>query len=170
MINYFSTSYSVEFQALYLLSLKKNMLFKRIGIGCDHAGFSLKMFLKGELLKLGIDVVDFGTDSDDSTDYPDYAHPLADAIETDECEIGIAICGSGNGINMTVNKHQGIRSAVCWNTEIAYLARLHNNANICALPGKFLKQKEAMKIVNAFFTTDFEGGRHKRRIEKIPVK
>jgi ribose 5-phosphate isomerase B len=146
------------------------MLFKKIGIGSDHAGFSLKTFIKGELSKRGLDVVDFGTDSDDSTDYPDYAHPLAEAVENGECEIGIAICGSGNGINMTVNKHQGIRSAVCWNTEIAYLARLHNDANICALPGRFLKQQEAIKIVNAFFTTGFEGGRHKRRIDKIPYK
>ncbi|MDI3520046.1 ribose 5-phosphate isomerase B [Anaerophaga thermohalophila] len=146
------------------------MLFKKIGIGSDHAGFSLKTFIKGELLKRGLDVVDFGTDSDDSTDYPDYAHPLAEAVEKGECEIGIAICGSGNGMSMTLNKHQGIRSAVCWNTEIAYLARLHNDANICALPGRFIKQQEAIKIVNAFLTTGFEGGRHKRRIDKIPYK
>ena len=145
------------------------MLFTKIAIGSDHAGFNLKTYLKGELLKKGVEVVDFGTHSDDSTDYPDYAHPLARALEKGECEAGIAICGSGNGINMTVNKHQGIRSAVCWNSEIAYLARLHNDANICALPGRFLKQQEAMKIVQAFLTTGFEGGRHKRRIEKIPV-
>ncbi|MGM0375526.1 MAG: ribose 5-phosphate isomerase B [Bacteroidota bacterium] len=145
------------------------MLFTKIAIGSDHAGFNLKTYLKGELLKKGVEVVDLGTYSDDSTDYPDYAHPLARAVETGECEVGIAICGSGNGISMTVNKHQGIRSAVCWNTEIAYLARLHNDANICALPGRFLKQQEAMKIVQAFFTTGFEGGRHKRRIDKIPV-
>lgn len=145
------------------------MLFTKIAIGSDHAGFNLKTYLKGELLKKGIEVVDLGTYSDDSTDYPDYAHPLAQAVEKGECEVGIAICGSGNGISMTVNKHQGIRSAVCWNTEIAYLARLHNDANICALPGRFLKQQEAMKIVQAFFTTGFEGGRHKRRIDKIPV-
>jgi ribose 5-phosphate isomerase B len=146
------------------------MRFKKIGLGCDHAGFALKTFLKGELIKKGIEVVDFGTNSEDSTDYPDYAHPLAEAVENGECEIGIAICGSGNGINMTVNKHQGIRSAVCWNTEIAYLARLHNDANICSLPGRFLKQQEAWKIVNAFLTTGFEGGRHERRIKKIPCK
>ncbi len=145
------------------------MLFTKIAIASDHAGFNLKTYLKGELLKKGIEVVDFGTYSDDSTDYPDYAHPLAQAVENGECEVGIAICGSGNGISMTVNKHQGIRSAVCWNTEIAYLARLHNDANVCALPGRFLKQQEAMKIVQAFFTTGFEGGRHKRRIDKIPV-
>lgn len=144
------------------------MLFKKIAIASDHAGFNLKTFIKGELLKNGIEVIDKGTDSDDSTDYPDYAHPLANSVENNESEIGIAICGSGNGINMTVNKHQGIRSAVCWNTEIAYLARLHNDANICALPGRFLKQQEALKIVNAFLTTGFEGGRHKRRVDKIP--
>jgi ribose 5-phosphate isomerase B len=147
---------------------EKNMLFKKIGIGSDHAGFNLKTFIKGELLKKGVEVIDFGTNSDDSTDYPDYGHPLADAVEKGECQVGVAICGSGNGINMTVNKHQGIRSAVCWNPEIAYLARLHNNSNICALPGRFLKQQEALKIINAFLTTGFEGGRHQRRIEKIP--
>ena len=146
------------------------MLFKKIGLGSDHAGFALKTYIKGELLKKGLDIIDFGTDSDDSTDYPDYAHPLAKAVENGECEVGIVICGSGNGVNMTVNKHQGIRSALCWNAEIAYISRLHNDANICALPGRHLKQEEAMKIVIAFFTTEFEGGRHKRRIDKIPSK
>jgi len=146
------------------------MLFKKIGLGSDHAGYSLKTFIKEELIKNGVEVVDFGTDSDDSTDYPDYGHPLASAVEKGECEVGIAICGSGNGINMTVNKHQGIRAALCWNTEIAYLARLHNDANICSLPGRFVKQQDALKIVNAFLTTGFEGGRHLRRINKIACK
>ncbi len=146
------------------------MLFNKIGISSDHAGFNLKTFLKEELLKKGIEVIDFGTNSDDSSDYPDYAHPLANAVGKGECEIGIAICGSGNGMSMAVNKHREIRSAVCWNTEIAYLARLHNNANICALPGRFLKQQEALKIIDAFFTTEFEGGRHKRRVDKITLK
>jgi ribose 5-phosphate isomerase B len=145
------------------------MLFKSVGIGSDHAGFNLKTFLKGELLKRGIEVIDFGADTDDSTDYPDYAHPLANAVEKGECEVAIAICGSGNGINMTVNKHSGIRAALCWIPEIAYVARLHNDANICALPGRFIKQEEALNIVDTFFTTEFEGGRHKRRIDKIAI-
>ncbi|MFW5886703.1 MAG: ribose 5-phosphate isomerase B [Bacteroidota bacterium] len=146
------------------------MVFNKIAIGSDHAGFNIKTYLKGELLKLGVEVIDFGTNSDDSTDYPDYAHPLAESVESGECEAGIAICGSGNGISMTANKHQGIRSAVCWNTEITYLARMHNNANVCALPGRFVKRQEAMEIVKTFLTTGFEGGRHLRRIQKIPVK
>ncbi len=146
------------------------MLFKTIGIACDHAGYTLKTFLKGELLKKGLKVVDFGASSDESSDYPDYAHPLAEAVEKRECEVGISICGSGNGINMTVNKHQGIRSALCWNAEISYLARWHNDANICALPSRFVKQREALEIVETFLTTGFEGGRHLRRIDKIPCK
>ncbi len=146
------------------------MQFKIIGLAADHAGYPLKTFLKGELLKQGYNLQDFGTHSDDSTDFADYAHPLAEAVETGACEVGIAICGSGNGINMTVNKHQGIRSALCWNQEIAYLARLHNDANICALPGRFVKQQEALKMVETFLNTGFEGGRHLRRIKKIPCK
>ena len=114
--------------------------------------------------------MDFGTYSEESCDYPDFAHKLAEAIENKDCEIGIAICGSGNGINMTVNKHQLIRSALCWNPEISRLARLHNDANICALPARFVSFEEAKEIVDVFLGTEFEGGRHIIRINKIPVR
>jgi len=116
------------------------------------------------------EVRDIGCFSEDSVDYPDYAHPLAVAVENGEYDYGITICGSGNGISMACNKHASIRSAVCWNNEISRLARSHNDANICALPGRFLTEAEAIQIVKVFLTTSFEGGRHKRRIDKIPIK
>ena len=112
---------------------------------------------------------DFGTNSCESVDYPDFAHPLALAVEAGECYPGIAICGSGNGINMTLNKHQGIRAALCWIPEIAHLARLHNDANILVMPGRFITNEEAVQIMEQFFSTEFEGGRHIRRINKIPI-
>lgn len=143
---------------------------KKIGIASDHAGYELKEFLIGYLGAKGFDVHDFGTDSPESTDYPDYAHPLAAAIEQGELPRGLAMCGSGNGINMTLNKHQGIRSALCWTPEIASLARAHNDANVCALPARYLTNDEAIQIVEQFLNTPFEGGRHQRRIEKIPVR
>lgn len=143
---------------------------KKIGIASDHAGYELKEFLIGYLGAKGFDVHDFGTDSPESTDYPDYAHPLATAIEQGELPRGLAMCGSGNGINMTLNKHQGIRSALCWTPEIASLARAHNDANICTLPARYLSNDEAIQIVEEFLNTPFEGGRHQRRIEKIPVQ
>ena len=118
----------------------------------------------------GIKYVDFGTHSEESCDYPDFAHPCATAVEKGECYPGIGICGSGEGINMTLNKHQGIRSALCWNSEIAKLARQHNDANVLAMPGRFISDAEAIDIVKTFFNTDYEGGRHQRRIDKIPVK
>jgi len=142
----------------------------KIAIANDHAGFLLKKYLVGYLLKAGYEVKDLGADSPESTDYPDYAHPLALAVEKGEFNMGISICGSGNGINITANKHQGIRSALCWNEEIAVLARKHNNANICALPGRFINREEAVVIIRAFLNTGFEGGRHERRIRKIPLK
>ncbi len=142
---------------------------KTIGICSDHAGFDLKQYVKSWLEKKGWVYKDFGTYTADSCDYADFAHPLASAIEADECYPGIAICGSGNGINMTLNKHQGIRAALCWTPEIAELARKHNNANILVMPGRFINFKEADEIMTKFFNTDFEGGRHQRRIEKIPV-
>ncbi|WP_321480739.1 ribose 5-phosphate isomerase B [uncultured Bacteroides sp.] len=142
---------------------------KTIGICSDHAGFDLKQYVKSWLEKKGWVYKDFGTYTADSCDYADFAHPLASAIEADECYLGIAICGSGNGINMTLNKHQGIRAALCWTPEIAELARKHNNANILVMPGRFINFKEADEIMTKFFNTDFEGGRHQRRIEKIPV-
>lgn len=143
---------------------------KPIGIGSDHAGFDRKQQLIKVFEEQGIPYKDFGTYSLESTDYADYAHPLATAVENGECYPGIAICGSGNGINMTVNKHQGIRAALCWTPEIAYFARAHNNANILSLPGRFLNDEEIYEILVTFLNTSFEGGRHERRINKIPCE
>ena len=143
---------------------------KTIGLACDHAGFELKEFVRTWLDAKGWPYKDFGTNSCESVDYPDFAHPLALAVEAGECYPGIAICGSGNGINMTLNKHQGIRAALCWIPEIAHLARLHNDANILVMPGRFITNEEAVQIMEQFFSTEFEGGRHQRRIEKIPLK
>ena len=142
----------------------------KIAIAADHAGFELKAEIMSFLLNRGIKVKDFGTYSAESVDYADFAHPMADAVEKGDFLYGISICGSGNGINMTVNKHQGIRSAICWNEEIAMLARSHNDANICALPARFIKKVEALKILEVFLSTGFEGGRHTQRIQKIPLK
>lgn len=139
-----------------------------IAIASDHAGYELKKVLVDYLVEKSHNVNDLGPYEPGSVDYPDYAHKLAELVEKGESIIGISICGSGNGINITVNKHQGIRSALCWNTKIAELARLHNNANIIALPARFISEKEAMEIVDVFLKTDFEGGRHERRIKKIP--
>jgi len=143
---------------------------KRLAIACDHAGFEYKEIIKNYLENKGYTIKDFGTYSTESSDYPDYAHPLAEAVEKEEYLFGITLCGSGNGINMTANKHQGIRAALCWNAEISELARLHNNANVCSIPARFVNIDLAKKIVDIFLTTEFEGGRHLRRIEKIPVK
>ncbi|MDL2262540.1 ribose 5-phosphate isomerase B [Bacteroidales bacterium OttesenSCG-928-I21] len=145
---------------------KKKM--KTIGFACDHAGFEMKNHLIDYLKSKNYKIKDFGTFSAERADYPDYAHPLANAVENKECELGFSLCGSGNGINMTVNKHQNIRGALCWNEEIAKLARSHNDANICALPARFITKQEAEKIADAFLNTEFEGGRHIERINKIP--
>jgi len=142
----------------------------KIAIACDHAGYETKEILVNYLSGKGFIVKDFGTFSTESVDYPDFAHPMASAVESGDYEYGISLCGSGNGINMTANKHQGIRSALCWNEEITRLARLHNNANVCALPARFITAEEAKKFVDIFLSTEFEGGRHIRRIEKIPVR
>ena len=136
----------------------------------DKAGFELKEYVRGWLEAKGWAYKDFGTNSAASVDYPDYAHPLALAVESGECYPGIAICGSGNGINMTLNKHQGVRAALCWNAEIAHLARQHNDANVLVMPGRFISTEEADMILTEFFSTQFEGGRHQNRIDKIPVK
>lgn len=143
------------------------MKVKEIAIGSDHAGFDLKELIKKYLLDKNVDVKDFGPDSDARADYPDYAHPVANYVENNKDVYGILICGSGNGINMTANKHQGIRSALCWNDEIAELARLHNNANILVLPARYITNEEAAKCVDVFFKTEFEGGRHTDRVNKI---
>ena len=146
------------------------MEVKTVGVACDHAGFALKKYVLQYLDEHGYAYKDFGTYSDMSCDYPDFAHPCALAVESGECYPGIGICGSGEGINMTLNKHQGIRSALCWIPEIARLARMHNDANVLAMPGRFISNEEVIEIVKAFLETDFEGGRHCRRIAKIPVQ
>jgi ribose 5-phosphate isomerase B len=141
-----------------------------VGLCSDHAGYELKSIIEGYLEARGVKYTDFGTNSADSCDYPDFAHPCAKAVEAGEVYPAIGICGSGNGISMTLNKHQGVRAALCWNVELARLARQHNNANVLVLPARFIAPEVALQIVDAFFDTDFEGGRHIRRIEKIPVK
>jgi ribose 5-phosphate isomerase B len=143
---------------------------KKVALSSDHAGYELKEKIKLFLKEHGLEFEDFGSYSSESSDYPDFAHPMANAVENGECDLGISVCGSGNGINMTVNKHQGIRAALCWNKEISHLARLHNDANICSLPARFITEKEAMEIIETFMNTSFEGGRHIRRIQKIPNK
>lgn len=140
---------------------------KIIPIGADHAGFTLKETIIKHLESKGYGVKDFGCFSEASIDYPDYAHPVAEMVENNSGAIGILICGSGNGINMTANKHQGIRSALCWKKEIAELARQHNNANIITLPARFITEGEAIEMVDVFLATEFEGGRHQNRIDKI---
>jgi ribose 5-phosphate isomerase B len=140
----------------------------KIAIGGDHAGFAYKKELTEMLIQLGHEVLDFGPGSEASVDYPDHAHPLATAVENGTCDLGILICGSGNGINMTVNKHQGIRAALCWTPEIAKLAREHNDANILTLPARFISEENALEMLQLFIDTPFEGGRHLNRINKIP--
>lgn len=141
----------------------------KIAVASDHAGFERKQAVLKYLQEQGIEYKDFGAFSSESSDYPDFAHPLAAAVSNGEFDEGITLCGSGNGINMTANKHQGIRSAICWLPEIAMLARQHNDANICALPARYITDEQAIEIVNIFLNTDFEGGRHLNRINKIPV-
>ena len=143
---------------------------KPLALCSDHAGYATKQVVIEYLKSQGIEYKDFGTYSEESCDYPDFAHACAEAVESGECYPGIGICGSGEGINMTLNKHQGIRSALCWKEEIARLARQHNDDNVLAMPGRFLTNDEAIAIVKAFLSTEFEGGRHQRRIDKIPVK
>jgi ribose 5-phosphate isomerase B len=138
----------------------------KIAIAADHAGFELKEFLKKEF-ETKHQFTDFGTQSTESMDYPDVAHPLANAIENKQADLGIIICGSGNGVNMTVNKHAGIRAALCWTNEIAYLARQHNNANVLSIPARFVNQELAKQMVETFLVTPFEGGRHSNRVDKI---
>lgn len=140
---------------------------KKLAIAADHAGVELKEIIKDMLIAEGHSVKDIGTNTTDSVDYPDYVHPLAKAVEAGEYELGIIICTTGNGVNMTANKYKGIRSALCWTAEIAKLAREHNNANVIALPARFMEVQEAKNAVDIFINTTFEGGRHQRRVEKI---
>ena len=156
----------METESLSLFSQSE----RPIGLACDHAGYEMKRYIISLFEEKGISYKDFGTYSVDSTDYADYAHPLAIAVENGVCYPGIAVCGSGNGINMALNKHQGVRSALCWTEEIARLARLHNDANVLALPGRFVSEDEVYKMLVAFLNTPFEGGRHQKRIDKIPYK
>ena len=140
-----------------------------IPIGCDHAGFEMKQAIIKHLKDKKNIIVDKGCYNTDSIDYPDFAHPVAEMVESNDAMKGILLCGSGNGINMTANKHQGVRSALCWTPEIAELARLHNNANILTLPARFISIELALEIVDIFFATEFEGGRHQKRVEKIAL-
>lgn len=140
----------------------------KIAICSDHAGYELKIRLIDYINSKNVnELKDFGAFTAESSDYPDYAHPMASAVENQDYDFGISICGTGNGISMTVNKHAGIRAALCWTPEIARLARLHNNANVLSLPARFVSFEEACEMVDVFFSTDFEGGRHQRRIDKI---
>ena len=141
----------------------------KIGLASDHAGYALKQHVMQYLTAQGMDYKDYGTYSEASCDYPDFAHALATGMENGECETGIAICGSGEGINMTLNKPQLVRAALCWVPEIAHLAKQHNNANVLVMPGRFITEAEADAIMDEFFSTPFEGGRHEARIAKIPL-
>ncbi|MCG8700448.1 MAG: ribose 5-phosphate isomerase B [Bacteroidales bacterium] len=147
-----------------------NLQEKKLAIASDHAGFEMKEKVKVYLESKGFDIKDFGAFSSESSDYPDFAHPMASAVENGEFTRGITLCGSGNGINITANKHAGIRSAICWRADIARLAREHNDANVCAIPARFIDENLAKEIVDTFLTTEFEGGRHQRRVDKIPIK
>ncbi len=141
----------------------------RIALASDHAGYNLKLKVIDHLKKQGAEIKDFGCYSTESCDYPDFAHPMASAVENGDFDFGITICSTGNGICMTANKHQGIRAALCWDEPIARLARQHNNANVLGLPANFISEELALKMVEIFFSTEFEGGRHERRVNKIPL-
>ena len=141
----------------------------KISISCDHAGFELKQKIVNYLVKNNYEVSDEGCFSSESVDYPDFAHKVGKKVNDKNIDIGIVICGSGNGVNMVVNKYPEVRSALCWTKEIAELARLHNNANICAIPARFISEEMALSIVDSFLNTGFEGGRHLNRINKIPI-
>jgi ribose 5-phosphate isomerase B len=142
-------------------------MMPKLAIGADHAGFELKEILKKWLQQNGFELKDFGTHSTESADYPDFAHPVAGAVEKQEFDLGLLICGSANGVAITANKHQGIRAAICWTEELAALARQHNNANVLCLPARFITQEQGEKILDRFLNTSFEGGRHERRVNKI---
>lgn len=140
---------------------------KKIAIGSDHAGVEYKAKIVNELREKGYEVVDLGPEDDASVDYPDFVHPTAQAVESGSCDFGVIICGSGNGAAMTANKHQDIRAALCWNRELAALARQHNDANVLSIPARFVSYHQAITMVFVFLTTQFEGGRHQRRVNKI---
>ena len=143
---------------------------KHLAIASDHAGYLMKLSLIKYLEEKGYKISDFGTDSTEAVNYPDFGHPLAEAVESGRFKMGISLCGSGNGINMVTNKHQGIRGALCWNKEISRMARSHNDANICSLPARYIDLETAREILDAFLETDYEGGRHDIRIRHIPIQ
>ncbi len=151
-------------------NLKHIIMIMKIGLASDHAGFEYKNKIASLLKKKGYEVEDYGTYSEQSCDYPQFAHALADAIESRKVDLGVALCGSGNGISITLNKHQGIRAALCWNSELARLAKAHNNANVLSMPARFISYPMATRILNTWLNTEFEGGRHQRRIDMIPIK
>lgn len=156
-----------EFYNKLTFNTVENIKIMKIAIGADHAGFELKEKIKALLTEKKFEVQDFGTFSTDSVDYPDFAHPTADAVEKGDADLGILLCGSGNGVAMTANKHQGIRAAMAWTPELAELARQHNNANMLVLPARFISEEEGIKITETFLDAEFEGGRHDRRVGKI---
>lgn len=153
---------------LYICSTNQLVDNMKIAIGNDHAGTEYKLAIIGLLKSKNIEVVNYGTDGSDSVDYPDFVHPVATDVEEKNVDLGIIICGSGNGASMTANKHQKVRCALCWTKEIVQLAREHNDANILSLPARFISLPQALEMVNMFLDTAFEGGRHERRVEKIP--
>ena len=142
----------------------------KIALGCDHGGYELKQHIIKVLEKLGHEYEDFGCYNLDSCDYPDFAHRLGNAMDNKEVDLGIALCGSANGITMTLNKHQSVRAALCWKCEIARLAKAHNNANVLTMPARFISYPMATRIVNTWLSTEYEGGRHQKRIDKIPIR
>lgn len=147
-----------------------NMDTLRIGIGSDHAGFEYKEAIRDSLKKNGLHVKDFGTYTSESVDYPDYVHPLCSEIDKGNIDIGILLCGSANGVAMAANKHHSVKAAVCWENDIAVLSRRHNDANVICMPSRFVSQDLAIEMTNLFLNTEFEGGRHKRRVDKIPLQ
>jgi ribose 5-phosphate isomerase B len=140
----------------------------KIAIGNDHAGTEYKISIMGMLKAMDIEVINYGTDESESVDYPDFVHPVAKDVENEKVDFGIIICGSGNGVAMTANKHQGVRAALCWTKEIVSLARQHNDANIISIPARYTALPQALEMVRTFISTNFEGGRHDRRVGKIP--
>ncbi len=143
---------------------------RTLAIASDHAGYLMKLTVIKHLEAKGYEVFDFGTDSSESVNYPDFGHPLAEAVESGRFDLGFSLCGSGNGINMVTNKHQGIRGALCWSKEISSMARSHNDANICSIPARYIDQETALEIIDAFLETEYEGGRHDIRISHIPLR
>ncbi len=140
---------------------------QRVAIGSDHAGFEYKTYLIKKLKKLGLQVIDMGTNGDQSVDYPDFAHPVATKVANKAVDFGVLVCGSGNGVCITANKHEGVRAALCWTVEVAKVVRMHNDANIICMPARFVSKMMAGKMLDAFIETKFEGGRHQKRIDKI---